>query len=140
MKTRFALTVVAAALAAAAECRTTLSPRDVSDPAAEALYFVTNMQPYGQVAALPIAANGTIAGPGTLTQLGSNGPLSNQTLQNALSSSYAVQVIDNVSILPSPTFNCRTGPDGCLCSCSSPLAADPIRSTCSKFPAPTRPI
>lgn len=58
-------------------------------------YFITNQQTSGQIAALPIAPNGSVSA-GTLTPLGSGGPPANETLVGSLSPWYSIIVVGNV--------------------------------------------
>lgn len=72
-----------------------IAPRGPPSPPAKALYFITNQQTSGQIAALPISPNGSVSA-GTLTPLGSGGPPANQTLVGSLSSQYSIIVVGNV--------------------------------------------
>ena len=73
----------------------TVERNDAAGPPPRALYFITEQQTTGQVAALPIDQNGRVSA-GSLTPLGS-GPPANQSELNFLTSQYSIIVVGNVS-------------------------------------------
>ena len=83
-----------ATLAVLTSCHPTVE-RNVAGPAPNAVYFITDQQTTGQIAALPIETDGRVSA-GTLTPLGS-GPPANETELSLLSAQYSIIVVENVS-------------------------------------------
>lgn len=92
---RLLVLVTFASLATLARFHPTVERKDAGPPP-KAIYFITDQQSTGQVAALPIDQNGRVSA-GSLTPLGS-GPPANQTELNFLSAQYSIIVVDNVSL------------------------------------------